>query len=102
MIRHVLHEAPGHTLTWAQLTQALKAKNLADVPVDVPKCRRDCMRLPLPSGPQLHQNLRELALRGDIQYSEGKPSSSRGSKFSGGVVSLVASPSMGEKNHGRV
>lgn len=91
MIHRVLLDAPSHSLTWAQLSQALKARSLAEVPVDIPKCRRDCMRLPLPSGPQLHQNLRELALRGDIRYTEGTPSSgARGGKFAGGVVSIVA------------
>ena len=97
LILTVLQAAPTRSLRWTELLQRLRAANAAAVPVDIPGCRRDCMRIALPGGAQLHQNLKELELRGDVKYQEGglsaKTSATGGRggarRFADGVVSLL-------------
>lgn len=92
LILRALQRGTDHTLSWRALQQAIRKLRDSDVPTDIPGCRRDCLRVPLPGGGELHQALRELHERGDLRYSLYDPATlpARGNRFKAGIVSLPA------------
>eukprot|EP00966_Prymnesium_polylepis_P004403 101053-Prymnesium_polylepis.1 len=88
LILHVLSAASDRRLRFSALLPAMRDAQRAQMPWDIPGCRRDCLRFPLPGGAHLHRALRELADRGDVRYEPADVELRGRARYRRGLISV--------------